>query len=137
MDTTLKSALRTFGLKVETHIGAAWTYRLANGEIVHLCWKKGQAISWKTETTTLTYRDTFDDFDPARPSPNARDSFALLRAAADKGIPIRCVLVSGDKQKGTAYAARPDLVGAVTLAIAEPGKGIEIVFRKDETLGSN
>lgn len=130
-DTTLKGALRRFGLIVETHIGAPWTYLLPTGELVHLCWKEGSAISWpKSASGTLIYRDTFDDFDPAKPSSNALESFALLQAAQARDAPIRCIMVAGSKQTGTKYAPREDLAGTVTMAIAEPGKGIEIVFRK-------
>ena len=130
-DTTLKGALRRFGLNVQTHIGAPWTYLLPSGEVVHLCWKEGAAISWpKSAAGTLTYRDTFDDFDPAIPGANAIQSFSLLQAAQERSVSIRCIMVAGTKQTGTRYAAREDLVGTVTMAIAEPGKGIEIVFRK-------
>jgi hypothetical protein len=130
-DTTLKSALRQFGLNVETHIGAPWTYLLPSGDLVHLCWKEGAAISWpKSAAGTLTYRDTFDDFDPQRPGANALQSLTLLQAAQERATPIRCIMVSGSKQTGTRYTVRENLVGAVTMAIAEPGKGIEIVFRK-------
>jgi hypothetical protein len=130
-DTTLKAALRRFGLNVETHIGAPWTYLLPTGDVVHLCWKEGSAISWPSSASgTLTYRDTFDDFDPAKPGSNALDSFALLQAAQARDAPIRCIMVAGSKQTGTKYVLREDLAGTVTMAIAEPGKGIEIVFRK-------
>ncbi len=130
-DTTLQGALRRFGLNVQTHIRAPWTYLLPSGEVVHLCWKEGVSISWpKSATGTLTYRDTFDDFDPATPGANAIQSFSLLQAAQERAAPIRCIMVAGTKQTGTRYAARQDLIGTVTMAIAEPGKGIEIVFRK-------
>jgi hypothetical protein len=130
-DATLKSALRRFGLSVETHIGAPWTYSLPKGDVLHLCWQSGPAISWpKTTPGILTYRDTFDDFDSANPSANALQSFALLGDARAKNTTIRCILVSGSKASGTRYAARPELLGTVTLAIPEPGKGIEIVFRR-------
>lgn len=130
-DTTLKAALRRFGLNVETHIGAPWSYLLPTGEVVHLCWKEGPAISWpKSASGTLTYRDTFDDFDPTKPGLNALHSFALLQAAQGRHAPIGCIMVAGSKQAGTKYTPREDLVGTVTMAIADPGKGIEIVFRK-------
>ena len=130
-DTTLKAALRRFGLNVETHIGAPWTYLLPTGEVVHLCWKEGPAISWPTSASgTLIYRDTFDGFDPAKPGANALDSFALLQAAQARDALIGCIVVAGSKQTGTKYAPREDLAGTVTMAITEPCKGIEIVFRK-------
>lgn len=131
IDTTLKGALRRFGLNVETHIGVPWTCSLPNGDVVHLCWQSGPAISWpKAAPGILTYRDTFDDFDPANPGVNALQSFALLSDAQAKNTAIRCILVSGSKTSGTRYRARPDLLGTVTLAVAESGKGIEIVFRR-------
>jgi hypothetical protein len=80
----------------------------------------------------LTYRDTFDDFDPAKPGVNALDSFALLQAAQSRDALIGCIMVAGSKQTGTKYAPREDLAGTITMAIAEPGKGIEILFRKRE-----
>ena len=124
-DTTLKAALRRFGLNVETHIGAPWTYLLPTGDVVHLCWKEGSAISWpRSASGTLTYRDTFDDFDPAKPGSNALDSFALLQAAQARDAPIRCIMVAGSKQTAPIRAAE-DLAGTVTMAIAEPGKNIE------------
>ena len=133
-DTTLKAALRRFGLNVETHIGAPWTYLLPTGDVVHLCWKEGSAISWpRSASGTLTYRDTFDDFDPAKPGSNALDSFALLQAAQARDAPIRCIMVAGSKQTALIRAAK-DLAGTVTMAIAEPGKNIETSSEASRTI---
>ena len=60
----------------------------------------------------------------------ARECFALLTAAQDRNTPIRWIRVAGSKSAGTKYSPRLDLVGKVTMAIPEPGNGIEIVFRK-------
>ena len=129
-DTTLKGALRQFGLNVSTHIGAPWTYALPNGEICHLCWREGRSITWpKSAQGAVTYRDTFDDFDPGRPGVNAMDSFRLLAEAQAEKKVVRCIIVSGSKSDGTRYMARPDWSGRVMLAVAEPGVGIEVFFR--------
>jgi len=131
IDNTLKTALRRFGLNVETHVGAPWTYRLPGDEVVHLCWQVGEAISWLTpEPGVLVYRDTFEDFEPARPGPNAPLSFELLGAAKEHSTPIRCILVTGTKTTRRSYTARPEFIGTVMMAIPAAGRGIEIAFRK-------
>lgn len=130
-DTTLRSALRRFGLDVHTHVGASWTYALVGGQVVHLCWKQGPSISWSTGANgTLVYRDTFGGFDPSTASRNAQESFSLLGAAEVEKQHVRCIMVSGSKAGGTKYTPREDLIGTVTMAVPESGKGIEIVFRR-------
>lgn len=104
--------------------------QLPNGEIVHLCWQQGKWVSWAPDGAGgLMYRDKFEDFDPRRPGNNALPSLGLLAEAQAKGTVVRCILVSGSKRTGTRYVARLNLVGHVTMAIAQPGQGIEIIFR--------